>query len=99
MPGHRGGDDVAEQVVAQRADGQHPGPQLGQVNAGAGRRARRCGPDFLQPDAALAGRDRLDLPAEHVQDVRAEHGHGTQRPAGGAVPHRLGHGLPLRRSP
>ena len=88
MPGHRGDDDVAEQVVAERADGQHPGPQLGQVDAGTGGRARGRGPDFLQPGAALAGRDRLDRPAEHVQDVRAEHGH---RAPGGDGPVRLAH--------
>ena len=39
----------------------------------------------LQPYAALAGRDRPDRPAEHVQDVRAEHGHGPERPGGGRV--------------
>jgi len=66
VPGHRGGDHVAEQVVADRADREHAGPQLREVDARAGCRARGRGSDFRQPGAALARRDGLDRPAEHV---------------------------------
>ena len=69
VPGHRGGDDVAQQVVAERADDPHAGAQLGQVDGGPGGGARGGGPDLGEPGAALAGRDRLDRPAQHVQDA------------------------------
>jgi hypothetical protein len=93
VPGHRGGEHVAEQVVADRADRLHAGPQLREVDARAGGRARGRGPDFRQPRAALARRDGLDWPAEHVQDVRSEHRHRAQRPRAG------GHDGGVRRSP
>ena len=80
VPGHRGDDHVTEQVVADRADREHAGAELGQVDARAGRRPGRRGPDLGEPGAALAGRDGLDRPAEHVQNVGSEHGHRAQRP-------------------
>jgi hypothetical protein len=95
VPGHRGRDDVAEQVVAERADDPHARAQFGQVDGGPGRGARGGGPDLLQPDAALAGRDRLDRAAQHVQDVRAEH---RDLPQAGAFHWRPG-SRAARRSP
>jgi hypothetical protein len=96
VPGHGGDHDVAEQVVADGAAGEYPGPQLGQVDGGPGGRTRGGGPDLPQPDAALTGRYRLDRPPQHVQDVRAEHGHCSQRPF---APLWFAHGRRLRRSP
>ena len=92
VPGQRDGDHVAEQVVADRADREHVGAQLGQVDAGAGGRARGRGPDLGEPGAALAGRYGLDRPAEHVEDVRPEHGHRAERPGSRVFALTAGHG-------
>ena len=91
VPGQRDGDHVAEQVVADRADREHVGAQLGEVDAGAGGRARGGGPDLGEPGAALAGRYGLDRPAEHVEDVRPEHRHRAERPGSGDFARLAGH--------
>jgi hypothetical protein len=65
-------ENVHEDVVADRADGADARPELRQVDGRAGGSARGGGADLLQDGAALAGRDRLHRPAEHVQDESAE---------------------------
>jgi hypothetical protein len=93
VPGHRGGDHVADQVVADRADRVHLGAKLGEIDARPGRRARGGGPDLGEPGAALAGRYRLDRPAEHVEYVRPEHGDLAKQPGSRGAARFARHGL------
>ena len=75
VPGHGDDHDVAEQVVAERAEACTLAPSLARSTPVPAAGARGGGPDLGEPGAALAGRDRLDRTAQHVQDVRAEHRH------------------------
>ena len=75
VPGQRGHENLGQQVGADRAERADAGAELRKVDRGPGRSAGRGGPDLIQAHAALPGRDRLDRTAEHVDDVRPDHGH------------------------
>ena len=73
----------AGSIAADGAGALDPGPELGEHQCGPARGARRRDADLLHQLAALAFRDRLHGPYQHVQhvDSHAERPHLVRHPS------------------